>query len=152
MTTDTSAVPASGPAVGRLELDRRTRQLTVGEYSVRLSRTEAALLHVLMVHTDEVVAQEEIFARVWGYDFRGDTNIIHTYISYLRRKLPATGARIRTVRGRGYLLCASDAECLDALASVHHGRDGSGGSVGSPTPKAAARSRTANGCAPSNKA
>ena len=105
-----------------------------------------------MVHTEEVVALQEIFDRVWGYDFRGDTNIIHTYISYLRRKLPATGARIRTVRGRGYLLCASDAEDLDALAPVRHRRGRSGGLGGSPTAKAARRSRTADGCAASKEA
>jgi two-component system OmpR family response regulator len=42
---------------------------------------------------------------VWHYDFRGEANVVETYISYLRRKIDATEPHlIHTVRGVGYVL------------------------------------------------
>ena len=42
---------------------------------------------------------------MWEYDFGGDSNIVETYVSYLRRKIDAgRPALIRTVRGVGYVL------------------------------------------------
>lgn len=90
--------------VAGLGLDLRNRRLLVDGRSIRLSSTEAALLRLLMLHVDDVVSHEDIFARVWGYDFNGNANIIHTYISYLRRKVPSGDSRLRTVRGLGYML------------------------------------------------
>lgn len=72
--------------VDGLDLDCRSRRLLTDGRSIRLSSTEARLLQLLMRHVDEVVSHEEIFARVWGYDFNGNVNIIHTYISYPRRR------------------------------------------------------------------
>jgi two-component system OmpR family response regulator len=42
---------------------------------------------------------------VWSYDFRGDGNVVETYISYLRRKVDRVDPPlIQTVRGFGYAL------------------------------------------------
>jgi two-component system OmpR family response regulator len=42
---------------------------------------------------------------VWRYDFGGNTNVVETYVSYLRRKLDTTEpSLIRTVRQAGYML------------------------------------------------
>jgi two-component system response regulator MprA len=43
---------------------------------------------------------------VWGYDFRGDDNVLEVYIGYLRKKLEAGDHPrvIHTVRGIGYVL------------------------------------------------
>ena len=42
----------------------------------------------------------------WGYAYVGDSNVVETYISYLRRKLNAPNEPdlIQTVRGSGYRL------------------------------------------------
>lgn len=109
MPPATEAERARRLLVDGLDLDYRSRRLFTDGRSIRLSSTEATLLHLLMLYVDEVVSYEDIFARVWGYDFNGNVNIIHTYISYLRRKIPSGGARIRTVRGLGYVLSADEA-------------------------------------------
>jgi two-component system OmpR family response regulator len=42
---------------------------------------------------------------VWRYDFGGNSNVVETYVSYLRKKLDAHGPPlIRTVRQAGYML------------------------------------------------
>jgi two-component system, OmpR family, response regulator len=42
---------------------------------------------------------------VWRYDFGGNSNVVETYVSYLRRKLNKYGPPlIRTVRQAGYML------------------------------------------------
>jgi two-component system response regulator QseB len=46
------------------------------------------------------MSQDELVTRVWGGP--PTSNIVEVYIGYLRRKLGAE--RIRTVRGRGYVL------------------------------------------------
>ena len=46
-----------------------------------------------------------ILDHVWNYDFRGDDNIVESYISYLRRKIDNVSPRlIQTLRGVGYVL------------------------------------------------
>jgi two-component system, OmpR family, response regulator len=41
---------------------------------------------------------------VWRYDFNGDSSVVETYISYLRKKIDRGDevALIQTVRGFGY--------------------------------------------------
>ena len=42
---------------------------------------------------------------MWRYDFGGDTRVLETYVSYLRKKLDPLGSPlIHTVRGVGYAL------------------------------------------------
>jgi DNA-binding response OmpR family regulator len=42
---------------------------------------------------------------VWKYDFGGNSNVVETYVSYLRKKLDVVGPTlIRTVRQVGYML------------------------------------------------
>jgi len=54
----------------------------------------------------QVLARDELLARVWGYDFDTDTNVVDVYVLYLRRKLEAAGESrlVHTVRGAGYAL------------------------------------------------
>ncbi|HEX5407319.1 MAG TPA: response regulator transcription factor [Pseudonocardiaceae bacterium] len=70
-----------------------------------LSPTEFALLRYLMANAEQVVSKAQIVDRVWSYDFKGDSRIVESYISYLRRKIDSGGEQlIHTVRGFGYSL------------------------------------------------
>jgi two-component system, OmpR family, response regulator len=52
-----------------------------------------------------VLSKHQILQNVWRYDFGGNSNVVETYVSYLRRKLNAGGPPlIRTVRQAGYML------------------------------------------------
>ena len=42
---------------------------------------------------------------MWQYDFEGESGIVESYVSYLRRKIDTTEPRLlHTVRGFGYVL------------------------------------------------
>jgi two-component system response regulator MprA len=92
--------------VDDLELNPRTRQVTRGDRAVELSRTEFALLELLMRNAGVVLTRDVIGERVWGFDNSYGSNTLDVYVGYLRRKTEAGGeARmIHTVRGVGFVL------------------------------------------------
>jgi two-component system OmpR family response regulator len=52
-----------------------------------------------------VLSKAQILDHVWNYDFGGDSNVVETYISYLRKKIDRSGEPlIHTMRGFGYSL------------------------------------------------
>ena len=89
-----------------LILDTGTRQASRGERIISLTAKEYELLELVLRHPRPVLTREMIFARVWGYDFGGESNIIEVYIRYLRQKLEVQGEQrlLHTVRGMGYVL------------------------------------------------
>lgn len=89
-----------------LELDPATRDVTRGGRQISLTRTEFALLELLLRNPRKVLARTTILEEVWGYDFPTSGNALEVYIGYLRRKTEADGEPrlIQTVRGVGYVL------------------------------------------------
>jgi two-component system response regulator MprA len=89
-----------------LTVQPATREVTRGDRQVRLTRTEFALLELLIRHPRQVLTRSRILEEVWGYDFPTTENSLEVYIGYLRRKTEAEGEPrlIHTVRGVGYTL------------------------------------------------
>jgi two-component system response regulator MprA len=89
-----------------LTLDPLAREVTRGERTVRLTRTEFNLLELLMRHPRQVLTRSQILEEVWGFDFPTTANSLEVYVGYLRRKTEAAGEPrlIHTVRGIGYAL------------------------------------------------
>ena len=92
--------------VADLELNPRSRRVTRGDRAVELTRTEFALLELLMRNAGTVLTRDAIRGRVWGFDDSDGSNTLDVYVGYLRRKTEAGGeARmIHTVRGVGFVL------------------------------------------------
>ncbi|WP_327282985.1 MULTISPECIES: response regulator transcription factor [unclassified Streptomyces] len=89
-----------------LALDPATRTGRRGGRPLEFSRTEAALLELLLRHPGQVLPRELILELVWGRDFGPDSNSLAVYVGYLRRKLEAGGEPrlVHTVHGVGYRL------------------------------------------------
>jgi two-component system response regulator MprA len=89
-----------------LTLDPLAREVTRGDRTVRLTRTEFNLLELLMRHPRQVLTRSQILEEVWGFDFPTTANSLEVYVGYLRRKTEASGESrlIHTVRGIGYAL------------------------------------------------
>ncbi|BBZ31933.1 response regulator MprA [Mycolicibacterium confluentis] len=89
-----------------LTLDPVTRDVTRGTRHISLTRTEFALLEMLIANPRRVLTRSRILEEVWGFDFPTSGNALEVYVGYLRRKTEAEGeARlIHTVRGVGYVL------------------------------------------------
>lgn len=75
-----------------------------------MTRTEFALLQLLMENPRKVLSRSKILEEVWGYDFPTSGNALEVYIGYLRKKTEGeSDARlIHTVRGVGYVLRESN--------------------------------------------
>jgi DNA-binding response OmpR family regulator len=89
---------------GGIIMDLASRQVKVGEQSIRLSTTEFELLAYLLRNQDTVLSRDQILRAVWGYEHDPGTNVLDVYVGYVRRKLAASGAdgRIVTIRSLGY--------------------------------------------------
>jgi len=88
-----------------IELDDDTHEVRKAGELVELSPTEFKLLHYFMRNPGRVLSKTQILEHVWNYDFNGDTGVIESYVSYLRRKLDTGEPRLlHTVRGVGYVL------------------------------------------------
>ncbi|MDH6117682.1 response regulator transcription factor [Kitasatospora sp. GAS204B] len=105
----------SGPAerddraFADLTVDPQSRTGSRGGRPLEFSRTEFALLELLLRHPGQVLTREAIMHRVWGADFGPGSNSLAVYIGYLRRKLEAGGEPrlVHTVHGIGYRLDVS---------------------------------------------
>ena len=90
---------------GPINLYADQHRVTFEEQEVELSPTEFNLLMVLMQNTNKVLSKEKLLDLVWGMDFATTTNVVDTYISYLRKKLHISDFEgIKTVRGVGFKL------------------------------------------------
>ena len=89
-----------------LSLDPVTREVTRGTRQISLTRTEFALLEMLIANPRRVLTRSRILEEVWGFDFPTSGNALEVYVGYLRRKTEAEGETrlIHTVRGVGYVL------------------------------------------------
>jgi two-component system response regulator MprA len=90
--------------VGDLVLDPLRRQVQRGERPMELTKTEFDLLELFLHNRGIVLTRDQIYQRIWGYDFETSSKSLDVYIGYLRRKTEAGGEPrlIHTVRGVGY--------------------------------------------------
>jgi len=92
-------------SAGDLQLDESRWTVHRGGVPVELSPTEFRLLAYLMRHQGRVLTRAQLLENVWGWDYAGESQIVETYVSYLRRKLDPLGPpMIYTQRGVGYSL------------------------------------------------
>jgi len=89
-----------------LTLNPSTRMAKRGNRNIELTAKEYDLLELFMRHPNQVLTRDQIYDRIWGYDFGGESNIIEVYIRYLRSKLEADHEPrlLHTIRGVGYAL------------------------------------------------
>ncbi len=88
---------------GDLVMDTAAHTVRRAGTEIELSRTEFALLEVLLRNAGQALPRETLIDRVWGHR---TSNSLEVYIRYLRRKLDAEDRPplIHTVRGVGYRL------------------------------------------------
>ena len=89
-----------------LSLDPTSRMVQVDRLPAkRLTHLEFRLLYTLMIHKGQVLPTDTIVERVWGYNGRGDRELVRGLISRLRAKIeddPRHPGYILTVPGVGY--------------------------------------------------
>lgn len=89
-----------------ITLDPASHQVTVGERAVRLTRTEYAILKILMINPAQVVAKPVLLDRISGETPDCTETSLKMHVSNLRKKLRDAGGRdyIEAVWGIGFKL------------------------------------------------
>jgi two-component system, OmpR family, response regulator len=88
-----------------LVLDEERHEVFRGETPIMLTATEFSLLRYFLLNPRRVLSKMQIIENVWPNSYDGGSNLVETFISYLRRKLDAAGPPlIVTVRQMGYML------------------------------------------------
>ncbi|MFI6981214.1 response regulator transcription factor [Embleya sp. NPDC050154] len=92
--------------VGPVAVDVAAHIATCHGVALDLTRREFALLEVFARNPGLVLTRDQLLDRVWGYDFDVRTDVVDTFVCYLRRKLEAGGRPrvLHTVRGIGFVL------------------------------------------------
>ncbi len=91
--------------VGKASFDTRTRIAMYNRTPLCLTARELALFQYLLVHRGRVIPKSELLEHVWDMNYQGLSNVLETYIRYLRKKIRDTGEKqevIITIRGQGY--------------------------------------------------
>jgi two-component system, OmpR family, response regulator len=88
---------------GPITIDDDAHIVTRNDSEVALSPTEYKLLRYLMRNQGRVLTRAQILDHVWDYGFDGESTVVETFVSSLRRKLDTEDTRvISTVRNVGY--------------------------------------------------
>jgi two-component system response regulator PhoP len=95
---------------GGIAIDTARKEVRVDGRLVELTAFEYRLLEYLALNADRVVSKAELTEHLYEQDHDRDSNTIEVFVGRLRRKLDPAGRGhvIRTVRGQGYRLAASD--------------------------------------------
>ncbi len=90
-----------------IELDTRSRVVTVYGEEVALTATEYEILKLFLERQGEVLSTKEIYRQVWKSNPIGEENTIAVHIRHLREKIeinPAEPRSLKVVWGQGYKL------------------------------------------------
>jgi DNA-binding response OmpR family regulator len=87
---------------GNLRLDVEGHLALLDGIPLDLSRTEFALLHLLLRSPGRAFSREYLLDTIWGLDYIGGDRSVDNAVLRLRKKLGALGEEIETVWGIGY--------------------------------------------------
>lgn len=91
--------------IGGIELDDRTKQVTVDGEPLSLTPTEYEILKLLMSSPGRVYSPKELYRLVWKDEPFGSENTVAVHIRHLREKIeinPAEPRYLKVIWGQGY--------------------------------------------------
>jgi two-component system response regulator TctD len=95
-----------GPGLGGLRWDRDSGAVHFRDEVMDLAPRELALLRALLAKPGHAVTKERLFELVFPGEADVQYEAIEVVVYRLRKKLAATGVKLVTLRGLGYLLKA----------------------------------------------
>jgi two-component system OmpR family response regulator/two-component system response regulator RstA len=99
-----------------LEIAPHKRSVSINKQDISLTTAEYDLLNLLINNAGKIVTRETILQSLRGFEYDGIDRSIDRRISRLRKKLnddPINPKIIKTIRSKGYLLCASIEKTLE---------------------------------------
>ncbi|QHN42289.1 response regulator [Candidatus Mycosynbacter amalyticus] len=95
--------------IGELVLNPATKSVTYKGTLLPLTAKEYTLLSYFMYHAGELLSKNDLLEHVWDMNYDGLSNVVETYVRYLRKRLrdvDSSKELITTVRNLGYRLDA----------------------------------------------
>ncbi|MDD2190417.1 MAG: response regulator transcription factor [Eubacteriales bacterium] len=93
--------------IGNLKIMPRSWKVIKGEEEIKFPNREFELLKFLATNPNIVFSKEQLFEKIWGYDYVGDNATVTVHINRIREKIeddPGKPRIIETVWGAGYRL------------------------------------------------
>ena len=97
--------------IGGIQLDDRTKTVTVDGDPVALTPTEFAILHLLMENPGKVYSTKLLYESVWQETALGNESSVAVHIRHLREKIeinPSEPRYLKVVWGQGYKIERGD--------------------------------------------
>lgn len=91
--------------IGGIEINNKTKEVTLDGEIISMTPTEFDILKLLMEHPGEVLSPNEIYKAVWKDNPYGTENTVAVHIRHVREKIeydPAQPRYLKAVWGRGY--------------------------------------------------
>jgi len=95
---------AANAQCGALALDSAGQRIYANGEPVELTRAEFVVLATLIERCGKVVSKSQLFERLYDWETNASQSAVEVYVSRVRKKIEPAGARVRVVRGLGYLL------------------------------------------------
>ncbi|MGA8263984.1 MAG: response regulator transcription factor [Ignavibacteriaceae bacterium] len=88
-----------------LTLDINTHKAFRDRKEISLTSKEFALLEYFMMNDNKILSRSEISEHLWDMNFDPKSNVIDSFVKYLRQKIDKNFDKplIHTVRGSGYI-------------------------------------------------
>jgi DNA-binding response OmpR family regulator len=104
--TERASSTSESIVIGPLRIDCNFRDAFVQEVPVGLTNLEFKLLYHFLKNQGHLLAKEDIFSSIWGYDIVNNTHSLSTYVHMLKKKLRLHGVwlPLETFPGVGYKL------------------------------------------------
>ena len=67
-------------------IDKKSRSVKIGQNFLELTPKEYIMIECLLENANQVLSREQMLARVWGYDYFGETRVVDTHVKNLRKK------------------------------------------------------------------
>jgi len=93
-----------------VKLDLNTHRAYREGKEIQLSTKEFALLELFMMNPNKILSRETISEHLWDMNFDPRSNVIESFVKFLRQKIDKdfNQALIQTVRGSGYIFTDSE--------------------------------------------
>lgn len=88
-----------------IQLDKASQKVYFKNNELILSRREYALLEIFMLHPNQVLKNDILIDKVYGFQDNIESNALNVHVFHLRQKIGAE--LIQTIRGVGYLFHAT---------------------------------------------
>ena len=96
--------------IGRIQMDTGRHTVLADDQELALTLKEYELLRILMQNGNRLVDREQLISEIWNQDYSGGDHTLDAHMQTLRSKLGKCAGQIRTVYGRGYRLCPTEAD------------------------------------------